>query len=279
MMSLRETGKDARLFRPSHLQVWLAVLLLAVVLLAGYFLPLRYDASVADATAINQPPSSEHWFGTDKVGGDVFAIVIRAAATDLPLALIGTAIAAIMGIAGGLAAGWARKWGEAAMRVLDAFQALPLLVLVLAVVAIGGDHAALIVLAIVLFGAPSFVRVVRSQVLAIREARYVEAARAAGATGTQVMTRHLLPNTMDVLLAQMSIIAGSSLLAISSLSFLGVGIQPPTPSWGRMVAFGTENLDDWWGFAFPGLAIFLCVFALNFIGDSIRKIDKMAGRS
>ncbi len=259
------------------LGLYFGVLVIAVVLLAGWFLPLHYNPNDISPDVLTGPGGG-HLFGTDEAGADVFARTVRAARTDLPLALIGTALALVVGVVGGLAASSKSKWGERLMRGLDAFQALPLLILTVALVVISGNSLSMVVVAIVLISGPFFIRLVRSQALALRESRFVEASVAAGTSPVRVMVRHLLPNLRSLILAQTALTAANALLLIAALSFIGVGVQPPTPSWGSMIRTGAGlvTTGQWWLALFPALAIFVCVLSFNLIADGLR--DRSAGR-
>jgi len=264
----------------SRVKVALGVSYLAALLLAAFLAPLPYNPTAANPQAVLLPPSAAHWLGTDTVGTDVLSRTIRAAATDLPLALAGTLAALIVGVPLGLWLSSARRWGERGMRVVDAFQAIPLLILILALVAISGNQLWVIILAVAIYGGPVYIRLVRSQVLSLREARFIEAASAIGASPYRLIRRHLLPNVSEIILAQTSLVAAGALLGIAALSFLGIGIQPPTASWGSMISFGSPALiqGQWWPVASPGLAIFSCIVAFNIVSDGLRELGEEALR-
>lgn len=253
---------------------------LAALLLAALVAPLPYSPTAANTNAVLLPPSGAHWLGTDTMGIDVFSRTIRAAATDLPLALAGTLAALVVGVPFGLWLSSSRRWGERGMRVVDAFQALPLLILILALVAISGNQLWVIILAVAIYGGPVYIRLVRSQVLSLRESRFIEAAAAIGASRYRIMRHHLLPNVREIIFAQTSLVAAGALLGIAALSFLGIGIQPPTASWGSMISVGSSALvqGQWWPVAFPGLAIFSCIVAFNIVADGLRELGEEAVR-
>ena len=170
------------------------------------------------------------------------------------------------------------RWGERWMRFLDAFQALPLLILILALVALSNNQLWMIVVAVAIYAGPVYIRLVRSQVLSLREARFIEAAHASGAGPYRIMRYHLLPNVRGVILAQTSLVAAGALLGITALSFLGVGVQPPTPSWGSMIALDSSALVEghWWPVIGPGIAIFLSIVAFNLVADGLRELGRTA---
>jgi peptide/nickel transport system permease protein len=272
--SFEEAG--ARAHAGSRRKVVLGAAYLVLLLLAAFLAPLPYDPTGTNPAAINLPPSAAHWLGTNGVGTDVFSRTIRAAATDLPLALGGTLAALVIGVPLGIWLATSRRWGEYFMRFLDAFQALPLLVLILALVALSNNQLWMIVVAIAIYAAPVYIRLVRSQVLSLRESRFIEAAVASGASPYRIMRRHLLPNVREIVLAQTSLVAAGALLGITALSFLGIGIQPTTVSWGAMIAFDSGSFvqGQWWTVVAPGAAIFLCVVAFNLVADGLRELGE-----
>jgi peptide/nickel transport system permease protein len=255
----------------------LGCLIVVAFLAAGWWLPLPHDPNGISGDVLRQPGHG-HLFGTDEVGADVFSRTVRAARTDLPLALAGTALALVVGVTGGLLASAKNRWGERLMRVLDAFQSLPLLVLTVALVVISGNSLIMVVITVALISGPFFIRLVRSQALTLRESRFVEASIAAGSSPARVMVRHLLPNLRSLILAQTALTAANALLLIAALSFIGVGVQPPTPSWGAMIRSGAGlvTTGQWWLAFFPAVAIFLCVLSFNLIADGLR--DRSAAR-
>jgi peptide/nickel transport system permease protein len=267
-----------RLLRPGVISLTIGGVVIGIVYLAALFLPLPYDPLAVDTSAILQPPSSAHWMGTDGVGGDILSRTIAAGRVDLSLSLLGTLLSLVLGVAGGLLASTRSVWAERFMRALDAFQALPLLIVTLALVTLSGNSIWMVALAMVMICGPLFVRLVRSQALAVRESRFVEASLAAGSGWGRIMFRHVLPNIRPLILAQTAQVAGVGLLLVAALSFLGIGVQPPTPTWGGIIKTGASQvvLGNWWIVAAPGLAIFLCVLSFNLIADGLR--DTLSGR-
>lgn len=259
-----------RLIR-QHPGAALGVLFILALLAASLFAPLPYDPMAPDSGASLQPPSGEHWFGTDGAGGDVFSRVIYAARVDLSLALAGTLLSLVVGVLLGLAASGKGKGSERIVRGLDAFQAFPLLILALALVSLSGNELYMVVVAIALINVPRFIRLMRSEILSLREARFIEAAIATGASPSRVVFRHLLPNVWGIVLVQTSLTVANAIVVISSLSFLGIGVSAPTPSWGSMIRDGAGNMSsgEWWIAGFPGLAVVLCVLAFNQLADAI----------
>ncbi len=243
-----------------------------LMLLAGFFLPLPYSPTRPDPLNVLQPPSSLHWFGTDSNGFDVFSRTIASAARDLPLALIGTLLSALVGVPLGLLASTKGPWSERIMRGLDVFQSFPLVVLAIAIVTLMGNRLENVIIAILIVNVPRFMRLVRSEALSLRESRFIEAARAVGATPLRVMRKHMFPNVIGVVLSQTSLAAAQAIGIIAALSFLGVGVSPPNPSWGLMIQTGVRSITsgDWWVIVFPGMAVLIAVAAFNLVADGLQ---------
>ena len=276
MTSLLAAARSARL----HFSLVLGVAILAAMLLSAWFMPLPYDPIRPAAASTLQPPSAQHWFGTDSVGFDVFSRTITAAGRDLPLAFIGAIAAAVLGVLLGLLATTKGQLSNLMMRALDAFQAFPLLVLAIAIVTLTGNRLEMVIFAIIIIEVPRFMRLVRSEGLAIREARFIEAAEAIGAKPSRVLLVHLLPNVSGVIAVQLSIATANALLVIAALSFLGIGVSPPDPSWGAMIQAGARQMTtgQWWVSLFPGLAVFLAVVSLNLVADELDVILERSSR-
>jgi peptide/nickel transport system permease protein len=274
-------SKFAWLFRNGRAGVSVGCAVLATLLLAAFFLPFRYGPNEIQISATLRGPSGAHWFGTDQVGRDVFARVVTAGGTDLPLALGGTGLALLIGVTIGLMVSVKSKWSERGMRGLDMFQAFPVLILAIAIVSLGGNNITWVMLAIALIFFPTFTRLVRSESLALRESRFIEAAMSIGASRYRITTRHILPNVVGIILVQVAIAASHAVLLIAGLSFLGIGVHPPTPSWGEMIQQGSEQIvsGQWWIAVFPGIFVVVCVFMFNMIGDGLDAIMGRGARS
>jgi peptide/nickel transport system permease protein len=246
------------------------VLIVVLTLLAPLIAP--YDPVRQDTQAIREGPSASHLFGTDSFGRDVFSRVLYAGRYSLPVGLVAVGVASLFGVLAGLAAGYFGRWVDTViMRVVDMMLALPGILMVMAIVAILGGGLFNLMLAVGLTAIPDYTRVVRGSVLAVRESEYITATRTLGTPAWRVMLRHILPNILPpvIVLATLGI-AGAILLG-STLSFLGLGIQPPTPEWGNMLADGRTILRTaWWVSFFPGLAIAITVLAINLLGDGLR---------
>ena len=217
------------------------------------------------------PPSAANWFGTDGVGVDVYSRVVYGARTTLATIVIVLGIAIFVGVGLGSVSGYLGGWIDGLlMRVADVFLAFPPLILALATNAVLGRGLQQTMFAVAFLWWPAYARLVRSQVLAVRKLEFVESARAIGATELRIVRRHVLPNVIDPVIVRASLDAGFVALTAASLSFFGLGAQPPTPEWGRMVAEGQKFLlDQWWVAAFPGLALFVLVIGFNLIGEAL----------
>ena len=219
------------------------------------------------------PPSLTHLAGTDDRGRDSFTRIVYGGRVSLQVGILAMMISTFIGVTAGLAAGYYGKWIDSLiMRIIDAILAFPSLLLAILMVAILGPSLRNAMLAICIGFIPSFARVTRANVLSIREKEYVESAKAIGASSWRIMWLSIFPNTLSPIIVQISLGMSYAILIEASLSYLGLGIQPPTPSWGYMLTTGRELIEYcWWLTVFPGLAIFLTVLAWNFIGDGLRE--------
>jgi peptide/nickel transport system permease protein len=234
-----------------------------------------FDALATNAARALRPPSALHWFGTDQVGRDIFSRVLVAARLDLGIAVAATLASFAAGLLLGAASGWFGGWTDRAIgRVVDTLMAFPLFVLAMGIVAALGNSVANIVLATAVVNVPFYARVARAEVNVRREAGFVEAARLAGNGSLGVLFRHLIPNALPPMMVQVSLNLGWAILNAASLSFIGLGVRPPTPEWGIMVSEGAALVlsGQWWAALFPGLALMLAVFGFNLLGDGLRDI-------
>ena len=250
-----------------------AVVLLLIVLVAVF------DETLApeEPNAISVPdrlqsPSLDHPFGTDDLGRDILSRVILGAAVSLRVGFLAVGIALVVGTAIGLLAGYYGRWvDDVLMRVMDMLFAFPAVLLAIAVLAVRGPGTGNTALAIGIVYIPVFARVTRASVLGVREEVYVRASRSVGASDWRILTKHILPNAAPPIIVQTSISLAFAVLAEAALSFLGLGTQPPNPSWGLMLAEGRGYIDlAWWLAFFPGMAIFLTVLCFNLLGDGLR---------
>jgi peptide/nickel transport system permease protein len=246
------------------------VLMLLAGVLAPALAPHGYSAQ--SLTQRLQPPGSTHWLGTDGFGRDVLSRVIWGSRVSLQIGFIATALSLVVGTAVGGAAGYfGSTVDHVLMRVADAFLSVPALFLVLIVVALFGASLLNTALVIALVTWAPAARVVRGECLALRTREFVHAAHALGAGHARILGRHLLLNALPVIVVQASLMLGQTILIESGLSYLGLGAQPPLPSWGNMVVEGRQFLASaWWIAAFPGLAIFVTVLGFNLFGDGLR---------
>ena len=245
------------------------MMLTAVAVVAPVITP--YDPNKGILLERNQGPSAKHWFGTDDLGRDVFSRLLVSARVSLLATVQATAISIAVGTPFGLLAGYARGWIDTlTSRVTDAVMAIPALLFALAIVGILGRDVTNAMIAIGLVNAPRFYRVVRGVTLVVREQTFIEAARATGATLVRVVLLHVLPNVTSPLIVQASLSMGFAILFEASISFLGLGVQPPEASWGTMLGRSAQFMEDHpYLVVFPGLAIFFTVLAFNVLGDAI----------
>jgi peptide/nickel transport system permease protein len=250
------------------------VVVLAVIVLLAVFAPVvaPYDPIEQNSQAIRARPSREHLFGADTFGRDVFSRVLYGGRQSLPVGLVAVGIAAVVGVAFGLIAGYRGGWIDSViMRAVDMMLAFPGILLAMSIVAILGTSLFNLMLAVGIASIPEYTRVVRGSVLSVREMEYVTAARVSGARDRAVMLRHILPNVLPPIIVLATLGVAGAIILGSTLSFLGLGIQPPTAEWGNMLSDGRSMMRHfWWVSFFPGLAIMLTVLAINLLGDGLR---------
>ncbi|WP_213879305.1 ABC transporter permease [Pseudomonas sp. dw_358] len=248
-------------------------LLLVLLAMVAPQLFSHYDPLVGDVTQGLQPPSLEHGFGTDRLGRDVLARVLHGARYSVLIGLAGMLISLVLGVLLGLVAGLKHRWlDEIASRVFDVLSAFPHVLLALLVIALIGPGLFHVAVAIGIAGIPKFGRMVRSQTQLVREADYVRHAVLYGQSGLRVFCRHLLPNVLVAIPTLATLDIGSSIMAVSGLSFLGLGPQPPTPEWGVMLAEGRDVLRiAWWPSVFPGVSITVTVIAFSVLGKHLQR--------
>ncbi len=252
------------------------LVILGIVVLCAIFAPVisPYDPLKQDYLAIAQAPSSAHWLGTDDLGRDVLSRIIYGSRVSLQVGAISVAIAVVFGAVLGLLSGYVGGVvDEVIMRFVDSVQAFPGLILALGLTAALGPSIRNVMIAIGFISSPTIARLARAQTLSIRESEYVSAARVSGASDSRIIARHIWPNATSPIIVQATLLVATAIVTEASLSFLGVGVQPPTPSWGAMLRTGSQYLEvaPWLAFA-PGVAIFLTVLSFNFIGDGLRQV-------
>lgn len=234
-----------------------------------------YNPLATNAAVALSPPSVAHWFGTDDLGRDVLSRVIVATRLDLGIAVAAVAISFFLGSILGTCAGYFGGWCDRLIsRIVDTIMAFPLFILAMGLVAALGNTVENIIYATAIINLPLYTRVIRAEVLTRREAGYIEAARLAGNNHLQIMSHHLFPNVLPVMMVHISLNMGWAILNAAGLSFIGLGVRPPTPEWGIMVAEGATYIvsGEWWLAIFPGLVLMLAVFCFNLLGDGLRDI-------
>ena len=272
-----------RKFRKQHVAVGafvFVVLLVAVAALAPFIVP--YDAeNFFDYDRINQGPSWQHWLGVDPLGRDIFSRIVAGARISLATGFFSVALGGVVGTSLGLLAGYYEGWWDRiVMRISDVLFAFPGILLALGIVAILGSSMVNVVVAVSVFSVPAFARLVRGNTLVLKQMTYVEAVRSIGASDWTILTRHILPGTISSIVVYFSMRMGTSIITAASLSFLGMGAQPPTPEWGAMLNEARADMVNAPHVAlFPSLAIFFTVLAFNLLGDGLRdaldpKIDR-----
>ena len=246
------------------------VLFVVVAMLAPLIAP--FDPIATSWTAIRKAPSAAHWMGTDENGRDVLSRVVFGARASLLAGVVSVLIAGGIGVPVGLLAGFAGGWMDALLsRLVDAMLACPFLILAIALTAFLGPNLTNAMIAIGVSTAPRFMRVARAATLEVGNADYVQAAWSIGNPGWRVAVRHIAPNIVPPVLVQATLALAAAIIAEASLSFLGLGQQPPSPSWGSMLNAAQRFLTQApWLAVFPGVAIFLCVLSFNLVGDGLR---------
>ena len=275
--AMQHLRRDAR--------AWFGIVVIVLMVFAAVGAPLiaRYDPTDVDLINQLQAPSGEHWMGTDIQGRDIWARLVHGARISLSVGLVSQGIALGLGLMLGLLAGYYGKWiDEIVMRLADVTLAVPTLLLLIALVAALQPSLTVVFLTIGLVGWAAMARLVRGQVLVVRELEYVQAMRALGAHNRRIIMRHVLPAVVAPVLIAATLGVAGAIMAEASLSFLGLGVQPPTPSWGAMIADGrdlSQLRGAPWTSLFPGIAIGLTVLGFNLLGDALRDaIDPRAAR-
>jgi peptide/nickel transport system permease protein len=249
-------------------------LLIALCAAIGpYVVP--YDPLASDTSATLQSPSLRHWFGTDLLGRDIFSRVVAATRLDFIIAIASVALVLVIGGLAGIAAGFFGGWTDRIVgRISDTIMAFPLFVLAMGIVAALGNTVTNIVIATAIINFPLYVRVARAEANVRREAGFVQAARLCGNSDMRILLAQIMPNIMPIMMVQVSLTMGYAILNAAGLSFIGLGVKPPTPEWGIMVAEGATNIisGEWWVAFFPGAALMLAVFCFNLLGDGLRDL-------
>ncbi len=259
-----------RFFQSTSAVVGLVVIIgwILIAIFAGL---IAGDPYGQDPLTRLEPPSSQNPFGTDELGRDVYSRVLHGARISLPVGVVVIVFSALLGSLLGAFAGFTgQRVDEVIMRVVDVVLAFPSIVLAMAISAVLGPSLVNAVIAIIVVWWPEYARMMRGQVLAAKENEYIFAARALGVPERRILFHHILPGAMPPILVKASLDIGSAVVFIASLSFIGLGVVPPAPEWGAMIAAGRVKFFDWWLATFPGLAIVSVVLAFNYIGDGMR---------
>jgi peptide/nickel transport system permease protein len=234
-----------------------------------------YDPLASDVVAKLQAPSLAHWFGTDQLGRDIFSRVVVATRLDFVIAVTSVALVLAGGGLAGIAAGYFGGWTDRIVsRIADTIMAFPLFVLAMGIVAALGNTVTNIVIATAIINFPLYARVARAEANVRREAGFVQAARLSGNGEFRILLTQILPNIMPIMMVQISLTMGYAILNAAGLSFIGLGVRPPTPEWGIMVAEGAATIisGEWWIALFPGAALMIAVFCFNLLGDGLRDL-------
>ncbi|MEO8566657.1 MAG: glutathione ABC transporter permease GsiD [Betaproteobacteria bacterium] len=272
-----------RKFKKQHVAVAAGIFVLLLVALA-VFAPwiVPYDAeNYFDYDSLNALPSAQHWFGVDPLGRDIFSRILMGARVSLTAGFVSVAVGAVIGTVLGLLAGYYEGWPDRIiMRICDVLFAFPGILLAIGIVAILGGGMVNVIIAVSIFSIPTFARLVRGNTLALKHLTFIEAARSIGAPDSTIIARHIFPGTIAAVVVYFSLRIGTSIITAASLSFIGMGAQPPTPEWGAMLNEARADMITSPHVAlFPSLAIFLTVLAFNLLGDGLRdaldpKIDQ-----
>lgn len=248
----------------------IVVILVLCALFPATIAPEGFDEqNYADAL---QWPSSKHWLGTDQYGRDILSRIIWGARTSIVVGFISVGISAVVGsILGAVAAFYGKRVDNLIMRALDIIMAIPSTLLAISIAAALGSGLFNLMVAVGIGAIPTYARIVRGSVMTVSEQEYIEAARAGGASDFRIIVRHIFPNVLAPIIVQATMGIAGAILNCAALSFIGLGIQPPTPEWGSMLSTGKQFLlNDWYVAVFPGLAIMITILALNLLGDGLR---------
>lgn len=260
------------------------LVLLTLQVAAIVFAPVLSTHSPVEADPLSslQPPSLEHWFGTDVSGMDIYSRIIHATRINLLISISAVALAFALGVPMGLLIGYYRGIvSSLMMRLFDFIQSFPVFVLGMALVSVMGQEIWNVAIVLAVLFTPMFARLIRAEVLSLRERPFISAARCSGATDFSIMFQHILPNALTPAIVQVSISIGMAILLTAGLSFIGAGVRMPTPEWGLMVSSGAQQmiLGVWWVSLFPGLAIVLSVLCFALLGDAVKDLSDPTTRT
>lgn len=256
-----------------HTPAVVSLIVITILVVVAIFAPLLapYDPTEQDLSRALTAPNRDHLMGTDDLGRDILSRVIVGSRVSLAVAFVAVAILIAIGTAVGVVAGYYHALDGPIMRIVDVLMAIPTIFLILTIVALFGPGLWNTMLVIGLTSWMGTARLVRGQFLALREKEFIEASRAVGTPDWRIITHHMIPNTMSVIIVQATLFISSAIITESLLSYLGLGVQPPNASWGNILSNGRNFMRQaWWMTVFPGLAIFITVLAFNYLGDGLR---------
>ena len=264
-----EVWKRLKRNRLAMVALFTMLLIIIVAIFAPLIIPYPYDLQDYEKCLIF--PNKQHFFGTDNFGRDIFSRVLYGSRYTLIIGIGCISFAAIIGTALGALAAYFKKVDNLIMRTTDVFMGIPNFMLAISIIVAMGSNIKNMMIALIITSTPTFIRVVRAQVLTIKEQEFIEAARSIGASNLRILVRHILPNSIAPVIVQYTLGVVSVILYAASLSFIGLGVQAPTPEWGLMISAGRTYLRDYWYISiFPGLAIIITTYALNLLGDGLR---------
>jgi len=255
----------------------LGLLIVTIDVFLAIFAPwiVPYDPYAAGVGERLEPPNGRHWFGTDRVGMDIFSRVIYAPRIDLTIGVVATTVSVLVGAPLGVFSGYYRGLlSESIARISDVVQCFPVFIVAMTIVFVTGQTIENVIITLAVLNTPIFVRLLRSKTYALRERKFIEAARCVGNSDLQLLIRHLLPNSLGLVLIQFSVNVGWAILMASGLSFIGAGVRIPTPEWGAMISVGAPDLitGQWWPSFFPGLAVGITVLGLALVGSAMEVV-------
>jgi peptide/nickel transport system permease protein len=261
--------------RKNHLALFglvIVVLLVFFAITADIVAPYKYDQQ--NLMKAFESPSKEHFFGTDEFGRDIFSRIIHGSRISLQVGMIAVGIAVIFGgLLGSVAGYYGGRIDNLIMRAMDILLSIPSILLAIAIAASLGPGLYNMMVAVGISSTPQYARIIRGSVLSLREQEFVEAAKAVGSSDARIILKHIIPNCLAPIIVQSTLGVASAILTAAGLSFIGLGIQPPTPEWGAMLSGGREYIRDYaYMTIFPGLAIMITILALNFLGDGLRDV-------
>lgn len=267
---LKQTWQGLRKNRLAMFGFFLLVVLILTAIFASLIAP--YPEEAQDLTASFQPPSAQHFFGTDEYGRDIFSRLIYGSRISIAIGAVAATLSALIGIViGSLAGFYGGKMDNVLMRLIDIMMAIPSTLLGISIVAALGNGIRNVIIAVAIGAVPSYARIVKASILSVKEQEYVEAARANGASDFHIIFHHILPNCLAPIIVQITMGVAKAILEASALSFIGLGVQPPSAEWGAMLSAGRSYIRRaWWIVTFPGLALAMLIFGLNLFGDGLR---------